>query len=111
MTVDLILSRYSKIKEYLKFNFNIQVYIKSEFILLFTPIFMGREAGQRVFRAIFLDLFLIIFVRAFLNVDLILSNYLPKYLINDFQLKISSTCKYITILLFRLLTDSCTYIW
>ena len=47
------------------------------------------------FRAIFLDLFLRIFVRAFLNVDLILFYYLPKNLINDFQLKISSTYQYV----------------
>ena len=43
------------------------------------------------FRAIFLDLFLRIFVRAFLNVDVILFYYLSKHVINDFQLKISST--------------------
>ena len=47
------------------------------------------------FRAIFLDLFLRIFVRAFLNIDFILFCYLPKNLINDFQLRISSTYQYI----------------
>ena len=53
------------------------------------------KAGQRFFSGHFLDLFSRIFVRAFLNVDLILFYYLLKNLINDFQLRISSTYQYI----------------
>ena len=54
------------------------------------------KAGKRVFfQGIFLYLFLRISVRAFLNVDVILFYYLPKNVINDFQLQISSTYQYI----------------
>ena len=64
----------------------VQVYHKSK----------SQSRTKGFFRAIFLDLFLIIFVRAFLNGDLILFYYLPQNVINNFQLKISSTCQEIT---------------